>query len=73
MLFRSDNPPTVPRDKDIIHPVLDVPVTPLLTSNESVSCVHDPESTNGVESYKGTVDFYKDGTWQIVKSRKSHH
>jgi hypothetical protein len=64
------------------HPVLDVTDTPLLTSgvpdttlltsDESVSCIQDTVSTNGVESYKGTVNSYTDGTWQIVKSKKSH-
>ena len=69
---QRDKPLTAPRHKDIIHTVLDVPVTSLLTSDESVSCVKDPDPTNGVESHKGTVDSYTDGTWQIVKSKKSH-
>ena len=58
---------TITRHKDIIHPVLQVPLTPLLTSVEVVSCIKDPECTNGVESYEGAVDLYADGTWQICQ------
>ena len=58
---------TIPRHKDIIHTVLQVPLTPLLTSVEVVSCIKDPECTNGVESYERDVDSYTDGTWQICQ------
>ena len=34
---------------------------------------HDLADTIDVGSYKGPVDSYADGTWQIVKSKKSHH
>jgi hypothetical protein len=35
-------------------------------------CIQELKNTVVVGSYKEAVDSYADGTWQIVKSKKSH-
>jgi hypothetical protein len=39
---------------------------------EHGSCIQDLKDTIAVGSYKEPVDSYADGTWQFVKSKKSH-
>jgi hypothetical protein len=49
------------------------PHTALLDTVESESCNYESESTDTVDSSKGSVDPHMNGTWQAVKSEKSHH
>jgi hypothetical protein len=39
---------------------------------EHESCMQELKDTIAVGSYEEPVDSYADGTWQIVKSKKSH-
>jgi hypothetical protein len=39
---------------------------------EHESCIQELKDTIDVGSYKEPGDSYADGTWQIVKSKKSH-
>jgi hypothetical protein len=48
------------------------PHTALLDTVESGSSSYESVSTNTVESNKGSVDPHINGTWQVVKSKKSH-
>lgn len=67
------------KNKNISQPVKSK-VLPRVTTNpnsKSSKMVLNTESeslnTKGVDFYTNPVESYKDGTWQIVKYRKSHH
>ena len=68
----------IPLDKDIKGsghentPRLSVVATHGFNKN-SENSDHDLKDTISVESYKEAVESYADGTWQIVKSKKSHN
>jgi hypothetical protein len=46
--------------------------TALLDTVESASSSYESVSTDTVDSNKGSVDLHMNGTWQVVKSKKSH-
>jgi hypothetical protein len=48
------------------------PHTALLDTVESGSSSYESVSTDTVDSNKGSVDPHTNGTWQVVKSKKSH-
>jgi hypothetical protein len=48
------------------------PHTALLDTVESGSSSYESVSTVKVDSNKGSVDSHMNGTWQVVKSKKSH-
>jgi hypothetical protein len=49
------------------------PHTAFLDTVESESCNYESVSNDTVDSNKGSVDSHMNGTWQVVKSKKSHH
>jgi hypothetical protein len=48
------------------------PHTALLDTVEAGSSSYESVSTDTVVSKKGSVDPHMNGTWQVVKSKKSH-
>jgi hypothetical protein len=58
--------------KKIKVPALEDPHTALLDTVESGSSSYDSVSTDAVDSNKGSVDSHMNGTWKVVKSKKSH-
>jgi hypothetical protein len=58
--------------KNIKVTALGDPHTALLDTVESGSSSYESVSTNTVDSNKGSVDSQMNGTWQVVKSKKSH-
>jgi hypothetical protein len=59
--------------KNIKVLVLGDPHTSLLDTIKSGSSSFESVSTYKVDSYKGSVDSHISDTWQVVKSKNTHH
>jgi hypothetical protein len=59
--------------KNIKVLAIEDPHTSLLDTVESESCSYESGSSVIIDPNKGSVDTQMNGTWQIVKSKKSHH